>query len=146
VSVNYIELGVGNITESDIKIASTASATIFGFGVDVTPVAKRLAEDSGVNIKIYKIIYELVEEVKKMMGDLLPVEIIRTDLGKLQVLAIFKTGKRDMIVGGRVIDGKMAKGALIEVKRGEEIIGQGKIQNSAKQGDAEVKQEMDDHF
>ncbi len=129
VAIDYIETGVGNITESDVKIAATTQATIFGFSVSATPVARRLAEESGVKIKIYNVIYELVEEVKRMMSELLPVEIVRTDLGKLAVLAIFRTGKRDMIVGGRVAEGKMAKGALIEVKRGEVIAGKGKIAN-----------------
>ena len=60
---------------------------------------------------------------------MLPVEIVRTDLGMLKVLAIFKTGKRDMIVGGRVSQGKMIKGENIEVKRDGEIIGRGKLAN-----------------
>jgi translation initiation factor IF-2 len=63
------------------------------------------------------------------MADLLPPEVVRTDLGRLKVLAIFKTGKNDMIVGGKVIDGKAVKKALIEVKRDKEIIGKGEISN-----------------
>ena len=129
VAVQYIGTGVGNITESDVKIAESAGATIFGFNVVVTPVAKRLSEGAGVSIKTYSIIYELVEEVKKILSDMLPVEVVRTDLGILKVLAIFKNGKRDMIVGGRVSEGKMVKGENIEVKRDGEIIGKGKMTN-----------------
>jgi translation initiation factor IF-2 len=129
VLVTFIETGVGNITESDIKLAQTSQSLVLGFNTEATPVAKRLAEGSQTKIKIFKIIYELVGEVKKEISSLLPAEIIRTDLGHLNVLAIFKTGKRDMIVGGRVSEGKMAKGALIEVKREGEIIGRGKIAN-----------------
>lgn len=129
VIVNYVETGVGNVTESDIKIGAPSQAIIFGFNVETTPVAKRLAESSGVAIKNFKIIYELVAEVKKIIIDMLPPEIVRTDLGKVSVLAIFKTGKRDMIVGGRVSEGKIIKGALIEIRREGEIIGKGKIEN-----------------
>ncbi len=128
VIVNYVETGVGNITESDIKVGAPSKAVVFGFNVETTPVAKRLAEANGVSIKTFKIIYELVEEVKKMIIDMLPPEIVRTDLGMVQVLAIFKTGKRDMIVGGRVTEGKIIKGAQIEIRRDGEIIGKGKLE------------------
>ena len=128
VNINFIETGVGNITESDIKMGAPAKAFVLGFNVETTPVAKRLAETNDVKIKTFKIIYELVEEVKKIIIDMLPPEIVRTDLGMVNVLAIFKTGKHDMIVGGRVNDGKIIKGALIEVKRNGEIIGKGKLE------------------
>jgi len=129
VAINYIEAEVGGITESDVKIAAASGATIFGFNTQPTSVAKRLAESSAVQIKTYKIIYELVEEVKKMMIELLPMETIRTDYGKMEVLAIFKTGKTDMIIGGKVIENKINKNSLIEVYRGEKLIGKGKLSN-----------------
>lgn len=129
VAVEYIATGIGNVTESDVRLAESAKATIFGFNVVTTPVAKRMAEASSVSIKNYSIIYELVTEVKKMMASLLPPEIVRTDLGRLNVLAIFKTGKRDMIVGGRVSEGKMVKGSLLEVKREDELAGKGEMGN-----------------
>lgn len=129
ISINYIEMGVGSITESDVKLAAPGKAIIFGFNTQPTPVAKRLAETSEVTIKTYKIIYELVEEIKKMMVELLPPEIIRTDYGKMEVLAIFKTGKQDMILGGKVISGKIIKGSSLEALRGEKVIGKGKLSN-----------------
>ena len=128
VIINIVESEVGNITESDIKVSAPSQAIVLGFNVEITPVAKRLAEGSDVKIKTFKIIYELVEEVKKMVVDMLPPEIVRTDLGMVNVLAIFKTGKRDMIVGGRVSDGKIIKGALIEIRRDGEIVGKGKLE------------------
>jgi len=128
VNINFIETGVGNITESDIKMGAPAKALVLGFNVEITPVAKRLAETNDIKIKTFKIIYELVEEVKKIVIDMLPPEIVRTDLGTVNVLAIFKTGKHDMIVGGRVNDGKIIKGASIEIKRDGEIVGKGKLE------------------
>ncbi|EKE16050.1 MAG: hypothetical protein ACD_11C00053G0009 [uncultured bacterium] len=129
IAINYIAMGVGSITESDIKLAASCKAIIFGFNTQPTPVAKRLAETNEVTVKVYRIIYELVEEIKKMMVELLPPEIIRTDYGKMEVLAIFKTGKQDMILGGKVTDGKIVKNSFIEVIRGEKIIGKGKLSN-----------------
>lgn len=128
VTLNIISSGVGSITESDVKIAESAEAFILGFNSEPTPVAKRMAEASGIKIETYNIIYKLVEAVKEKLADLLPPEIVRTDYGELSVLAIFKTGKRDMIVGGRVSSGKMIRGSLIEIKRGE-IIGKGRMLN-----------------
>lgn len=128
VIINVVESEVGNITESDIKIAAPSQALVLGFNVELTPVAKRLAESNDVKIKTFKIIYELVEEIKRVVIEMLPPEIVRTDLGMVNVLAIFKTGKRDMIVGGRVSEGKIIKGALIEIRRDGEIIGKGKLE------------------
>ena len=129
VAIEYVAMGVGNITESDVKVAGSSNAIIMGFNVNATSVAKRMAENSGVEVKTFGIIYELVEDVRSKLSDLLPPEIIRTDFGKLKVLAIFKTGKHDMIIGGRIIEGKAIKSVNIEVQRDGEIIGTGKLTN-----------------
>ncbi len=129
VAIEYVAMGVGNITESDVKVAGSSNAIILGFNVNATSVAKRMAEGAGVEVKTFGIIYELVEDVRTKLSDLLPPEIVRTDFGKLKVLAIFKTGKHDMIVGGRIIEGKAIKSASIEVQRDDEIIGTGKLAN-----------------
>ena len=129
VVLEYVNTGVGNITESDIKLAESSNAVIFGFNVTATTVAKRMAEKSGVIIKPFNIIYELVEVIKNDMADLLPPEIVRTDFGRMKILAIFKNGKADMIVGGKVIEGKIVKKSLIEVNRDKEVIGKGVLEN-----------------
>lgn len=129
VAIEYVAMGVGNITESDVKVAGSSDAIILGFNVNATSVAKRMAESAGVEVKTFGIIYELVEDVRSKLSDLLPPEIVRTDFGKLKVLAIFKTGKHDMIVGGRIIEGKAIKSVNIEVQRDGEIIGTGKLTN-----------------
>ena len=129
VAWEYVNVGVGNITESDVKLATDANAIVVGFNVIATTVAKRMAEKEMVTVKVFDVIYELVAEIRNNMADLLPPEIIRTDMGRLKVLAIFKTGKTDMIVGGRVIDGNAVKKSLVEVKRDKEIIGKGEVSN-----------------
>jgi translation initiation factor IF-2 len=129
VAVNYISVAVGNITESDVRLAQNANAVVYGFNVEATPVAKRMAEGAKVEIKNYKIIYELVEDIKNKLIDLMEPEIIRTDFGKMKVLAIFKTGKKDMIVGGKVLSGHIVKSSQIEVWRNENAIGKGSLLN-----------------
>lgn len=129
VILEYVNTGVGNITESDVKLAESTGAIIFGFSVTATTVAKRMAEKSNVIIKSFNVIYELVEEVKSDMADLLPPEIVRTDFGRMKILAIFKNGKTDMIVGGKVIEGKIVRKSLIEVMREKEIVGKGVLEN-----------------
>ena len=129
VAVNFIATGVGNITESEVRLAQSANAVIFGFNVETTPVAKRLAENSKVEIKNYKIIYELVSDIKNRLIKMLPMEIERADFGKMKVLALFKTGKKDMIIGGKVTSGKIVNSSLIEVMREENSIGKGKLSN-----------------
>jgi translation initiation factor IF-2 len=88
-----------------------------------------MAENANVEIKNYKVIYELVEEVKSRLTALLPQEFERTDFGKIKVLAIFKTGKSDMIIGGKITSGKIVHGSKLEVLRGDSSIGKGKLSN-----------------
>ncbi|MFZ2187188.1 MAG: translation initiation factor IF-2 [Candidatus Moraniibacteriota bacterium] len=142
VALELIASGVGAITESDIRTAESAHALVIGFNSEPTSVAKRMAEGSGIKIETFNIIYKLVEAVKEKLTDMLTPEIVRTDSGRLSVLAIFKTGKHDMIVGGRVSEGKMIRSSLIEIKRDDEIVGQGKMQNlqQNKQNADEVNQ------
>lgn len=129
VALEEISSGVGSITESDVKLAATSEAKIYGFNVSPTSVAKRIAETSAVNIVSFNIIYKLVEAVKRDLAALLPPETIRTDFGSVSILAIFKSGKHEMILGGRVSQGKLIRNSLLEVKRDGIIIGSGKIGN-----------------
>jgi translation initiation factor IF-2 len=142
VGLDYIKQGVGDITESDVKLGQNSKAVVFGFNSQPTTVAKRLAQMNNVEIKSYRVIYELVDEIKKRLSEMLGEEIVRTDLGKLKVMAIFKNGKQDMIVGGKVISGKMVSKENIEVLREEKSLGQGKLSNlqQNKVGVDEVKE------
>lgn len=129
VAIDYISTGIGNITESDVRLSGSSDATIYGFNIQATPVAQRLAQNSQVKIKNYKIIYELVDDIKNELIKILPLIVEREDFGKLKVLAIFKTGKGDMIVGGKVTSGKIVNKSLIEVIRNDNIIGSGELKN-----------------
>ena len=127
VNLNIFSTGVGPITEADIQAAQTGEAIIYGFNVFPTEVASRMAKESKIPVKTFSIIYELIEDVKDEMSAQLDPEIKRTDLGRLKVLAIFKNMKKGMVVGGKVQNGKIIKGKLIEVLRDKEVIGYGKL-------------------
>ncbi|MEA2007448.1 MAG: translation initiation factor IF-2 [Patescibacteria group bacterium] len=125
VSLSIINEGVGPITETDIQTAQTNNATIYGFNVFPTSVANRLAESAKISIKTFSVIYELVEKVKEEMSELLEPEIKRVNLGRLKILAIFKNLKKGMVVGGKVMNGKIVKGENMEITRDKEFVGKG---------------------
>jgi len=118
---------VGNITETDIMTAESAKAVVLGFNVNVTAIASRMAEKGGVAVKNFRIIYELAEEVRKRLEDLLPPVIIREDLGKVVILKVFFSIRGRQIVGGRVVTGIAKNKESVQLMRGEVMIAKGKI-------------------
>jgi translation initiation factor IF-2 len=138
VKVNIISKGLGNITEGDIVRAETNGANIFGFNVKVSPQAENLARDKGVSVKLYKVIYDLINDVKTTIQELVKPEVERVDLGRLKVMAIFRTEPKMQIIGGRVLDGEIKANAFVEVMREKELVGEGKI-TSLQSGKVEVQ-------
>jgi translation initiation factor IF-2 len=107
VKANIINKGLGNITENDIWQAQAGKAVVIGFHVKTPISAKQIAEEQKVDIKQFKIIYDLTAYVEKEMEELLGDEIIHEDLGKAEVLAIFKKNKKNTILGARVTQGNI---------------------------------------
>jgi len=132
VILRILKSEAGQISESDIKLAKGGRAIILGFRVKLSPVAQKLAEREKVKIMNFEVIYDLVEGVRKFMEKILEPEQVRTDLGKVKVLVVFLTEKNRQIIGGRVIEGVVKKGASIEVFREEELIGKGRMINLQK--------------
>lgn len=120
---------VGDINDSDIKFAQSTQSIVIGFRVKIDKTTKTLASRFGVKVKKFEIIYELFEEIEKIKERLLAPKTIREDLAKMKVLVIFLTEKKRQIVGGRVIEGKIERGTKIEIIRGEEKIGTGRLIN-----------------
>lgn len=119
--------GVGNISESDVKLAAASRAQIFGFRVNIDPGAKNLARQQKIKIQIFKVIYELIENIRQVLTQLLSPKISEESLGKGKIIAIFKQDKRSMIVGAKITKGKIIQGAQMRVLRDKKIIGQGRI-------------------
>ncbi len=118
---------VGEINDSDVRLTIGAKARIVGFRVKTNPIAQKLARREGIKIMTFEVIYELAQAVRELLKKRVVSEIVRTDLGKIKILAIFHTEKNRQIIGGKVIEGEVRKGALLEVYRNEEKVGSGKI-------------------
>ena len=127
VCIRVIRSEVGDITEQDVKMAKTSEAIIIAFRVKKDKVAEISAENNKVKVYDFTIIYELAQKVRELMERKLTKEKERIDLGKIEVLAIFRTEKNRQIVGGNVIEGEVQKGASLEIFREGEKIGHGRI-------------------
>ncbi|HRH21685.1 MAG TPA: hypothetical protein PLJ58_00620, partial [bacterium] len=127
VKVKIIFKGLGHISESDISRAVSSKAQIIGFNVKAAPLAEEQARSSSVPLKSYKIIYDLLNDLKAQIQEMVKPEIRRVDLGKLKVAAIFRSEKKGMIVGGKVISGLVKRDSLIEVFRGHELLATGQL-------------------
>jgi translation initiation factor IF-2 len=127
VKPKIIHKGLGNITDGDILKAEATKSVIIGFNVKVPPAAEELAREKGVKIKLYRIIYDLINDAKEDLNKLVELKTKRVDLGKLRVMAIFRSELGSQIVGGKIIEGKVEKESFVEVERDSEIIDKGKI-------------------
>ena len=139
VKVRAVHAGVGEVNESDIMRATTASKLIVAFNVAIPQAINQIAKTEHVNISSYKIIYELLDDIKKALEDLLPPRIIEIISGRLEVIQIFSTNKKMIVLGGRVTEGKIEKGTKARVLRKDEEMGKVKIL-SVKRGKDEVNQ------
>lgn len=135
VKVKIIAKGLGNVTEGDIKRAEDSGAQIICFNTKMPPNVETLARSKNIPVSSFSIIYDLIKYVRSEMQKLVPEEVTRVNLGKLKILAIFRTEKQQQIVGGKVIEGKPENNALVNVWRGEDFVATGKITSlqSAKQ-------------
>lgn len=127
VGIEVTRAAIGNITDSDIKLAETQKAVVLGFRVSIDAQARLLAEQRGVSHATFTLIYGLIESVRKRMAELLPPVALREDLGTLTIRALFKKVQRGQVAGGVVSRNKVKRGASAEVTRNGQIIGRGKI-------------------
>ncbi len=128
VMVNIIYKGLGNITEVDVVRAESTKAYIYGFNVSATPQAYEVAKEKKIDIKLYQVIYKLLEDVAEKLEDLLDPILNREIKGKGKVLAIFRGHKQKMIVGVKVLTGEIVTGAKLIVWREGKIVGEGQVQ------------------
>ncbi len=122
VAVKVIHSGVGNVTEGDVIMASASTGVVIGFHVDVPAQVEKTAEREGVDILKYKIIYKLIEDITKLLAGLIEPEIVEVEIGKAEVKQIFFSGKKQMIIGCKVTNGKVQKGAKARLIRDEETV------------------------
>ncbi len=127
VGARVILSGAGGITESDVTLAESSGAAIIGFNVRAHKEARAAAEQAGIEIRYYNIIYDLVDDVKKAMSGLLSPTIRETMLGNAQILEIFNVSKVGKIAGCRVTDGVVERGANVRLIRDNVVVHEGKL-------------------
>jgi translation initiation factor IF-2 len=127
VAVRVIFSGVGGITESDATLAQASGAVVIGFNVRAHKEAREVAEQAGVEIRYYNIIYDLVDDVRKAMSGLLAPTLRETLLGNAVILEIFKVSKVGNVAGCRVTDGVVERGANVRLIRDSVVVYQGKL-------------------
>jgi len=126
-TVNILHAETGNITENDVMLAAASKAVIIGFSVQADVPARRLAEKEGVSIRLYDIIYRMIEDIEKALNGMLePVEK-ETVLGHAEVRKVFRISKVGNIAGCYIVDGEIRRNARAKVYRNGEIIAVGEI-------------------
>jgi len=119
IHIRIVSEGVGAISESDTSLAEATKALVVGFRVQILGAAKKIAEKAGIKIKVFDVIYHLIDYVKEQISEILPPEIIEEELGTGEVLAIFRDDKKGFVAGGRINSGKISNGDEIKFYQGD---------------------------
>ncbi|QFU14936.1 translation initiation factor IF-2 [Microvirga thermotolerans] len=127
VGARVVQAGVGGISESDVTLAEASGAIILGFNVRAHKEAREAAERTGVEIRYYNIIYDLVDDVKAAMSGLLAPTLREERLGEAQILEVFNVSKVGKVAGCRVLDGVVQRGAHVRLIRDNVVIHEGKL-------------------
>lgn len=132
VILRILKTEVGDINETDAKLADMSKAQIIGFRVKIGPTVLQLLKndiEKKVRIKTFDIIYELIQEVRQSMEKSLDSELVYKELGRLKTLVVFWGEKNRQIVGGKITDGEFKKGLKLNILRGDQKVGTGRIIN-----------------
>lgn len=139
VSVRIVGSSVGAVNENDVHLAQSAGAIIYGFNVAMPTNIRQIASRDRVPVRLFKVIYELIDDVKGEMTKLLPPEIIETSLGRLIIRGIFKTTKTEVICGGEVTKGKLTVPAFARILRDNEQLAEVEV-TGLKRGPQDTKE------
>ncbi|MFY9831243.1 MAG: translation initiation factor IF-2, partial [Methylocystis sp.] len=139
VAARVVHAGVGGISESDISLAEASGAAVIGFNVRAHKEAREASERSGIEIRYYNIIYNLVDDVKAAMSGLLAPTLRETMLGNAQILEVFDISKVGKVAGCRVTDGQVERGANVRLIRDNVVVHEGKL-STLKRFKDEVKE------
>ena len=127
VAVRIMHSGVGAISESDVTLAKASSAPIIGFNVRATKQAEQLAEAEGIEIRYYSVIYDLVDDLKKVLSGMLAPEVRETKLGEAEVREVFAVSKAGKVAGCLVTDGVVRRGAMVRLLRDNVVVHEGAL-------------------
>jgi translation initiation factor IF-2 len=142
VAVRIVGSGVGAITENDVHMAATSKAIIYGFHTLFPTSIKQLAARDKVSIRLFQVIYELIDDAKNELTLLLAPEVIETEHGSLIVRGIFKTTRTEIICGGEVTKGKLKVPSLARIVRNKEVLAEVEVTN-LKRGPQDAKEVLE---
>ena len=134
-----VHTAVGGITESDITLAAASNASILGFNVRANSQARNLADEQGVEIRYYNVIYDLVDDMKAAMSGMLNPDLRETMLGNAEILEVFNVSKSGKVAGCKVTDGLVRRGARVRLIRDSVVIHEGEL-SSLRRFKDEVKE------
>jgi translation initiation factor IF-2 len=140
IKVVLIHTGLGEITESDIMLASASDAIVVGFNVRANPKAQALAEQEQVDVRYYEIIYDLLQDVHAALEGLLEPVVEERFLGKAEVRQLFSISRVGQVAGCMVLEGKVERNSWARVRRGAEVVFEGGKINSLKRFKEDVKE------
>ncbi|HTV20060.1 MAG TPA: EF-Tu/IF-2/RF-3 family GTPase, partial [Polyangiaceae bacterium] len=124
--VDVVHARVGAITESDVQLAAAANARLLGFQVEVAARARTLARQLGVEIREYRLIYELADDVQRLIAQLLAPPVVEREIGRAEVRQVFAAGAH-RAAGARVVEGALRRGARVRVERAGDVVWQGGV-------------------
>ena len=127
ITLNIVSTGVGDINENDVYMAAGENTVVYGFNVSVPINISKMAARDGVPIKTYKVIYELLDDAKHEMENLLDAEIIEEDVGEMKVMGVFRTEKTSIIAGGTILTGDVRPGYLVKIIRNKKYLGEAEV-------------------
>jgi translation initiation factor IF-2 len=127
VAVRVLHAGVGGINESDITLATASNGFVIGFNVRANKKARELATRDGIDIRYYSIIYELIDDIKAALSDMLPPMIRETQIGNAEIREVFNITKMGKIAGCRVTNGIVRRGSGVRLLREDVVIHEGKL-------------------
>ena len=133
ITLNIVSTGVGDVNENDVYMAAGDNTVIYGFNVNVPINISKMAARDGIPVRTYKVIYELLDDAKHEMENLLDAEIIEEDKGEMKVLGVFRTEKTSIIAGGEVLKGEVKPGYLARVVRDKKFIGETEVTSTQKE-------------
>ena len=133
ITLNIVSTGVGDINENDVYMAAGENTVVYGFNVTVPVNIAKMAARDGVTIRTYRVIYELLDDAKHEMENLLDAEVVEEDQGEMKVKGVFRTEKTSIIAGGEVLTGLVRPGMLARVIRDKTYIGEVEVTSVQKE-------------
>ena len=133
ITLNVIATGVGDVTENDVYLAAGDGTVIYGFNISVPTNIAKLAARNGVDIRIFKVIYRLLDDAKHSMEQLLDKEVVETEVGEMKLKGVFRTEKTYVIAGGEMLKGRVEPGDVARATRGKEVLGEAAVESIEKE-------------